>query len=1116
MGDTTSLTKLGTAVRVRRQAAGWTQRRLAVEAGVSVRLVQNVEQGVCARPRDAALRRLADALGISPTERAALTLPVTDAGPPADAEPLRVELLGPLRVTCDQRPLDVTGDRCRAVLALVALQAGQVVSLGTLTAELWEGDPPPTAQAMVQAQVRRLRAAVAGKTAGEPSRTLVESIAGGYRLCLARTSLDILEFRWHAQQAREARRDGDMRGAAEAAEAGLALWRGVPLSDVALLRGHPAVVTLSGEHTRLVLVQAEAAFALGRHNQVVPALFSLAERHPLDEPVHAALMIALAGTGRQAAALEVFEQVRLHLDEQLGVLPGALLADAHVRVLRQEVAVGSAGQGDPAPSATAPADNGHPGPGGPSRAGTGPAGLEPPCQLPPAARDFTGRTAEEARVREWLVPAAGSGTVPVVIVSGLPGAGKTTLALQAAHLVRAGFPDGQLWASLDGASSRPRDPGEVLGEWLRALGVAGASIPEKTGERAALFRSRLAGRRVLVVVDDAGSAAQLAPLLPGTGGSAVLVTSRRQLPEVAGALFLPLGPMDSVEGHDLLSRIAGSGRVAAEPRAAADLVAACGRLPLAIRIAGAKLAARPTMPLEGLASSLTQEQQWLAGRAGPGGRRPPDTQRLNVLHVGDLSVRASIASGYQALSLPSQRAFRLLGLLGPCDVAEWVIAALLGHPADGVADELTDRSMLSVVGTDETRQLRYRLHDLLRDYAAEQAATLGIKEHHAAVIHALDGWLQLAAQASDQLQWPVFPQYRPAVLPEVVPRPLAERLVSQPLAWFQAERENLLTITEQCAALGRYRFAAELAHCQAEAQRLQDRHHDALRMWRAVASAAEAAGDQLVVARAHMQLASAAAETGTAVETVRILLDQCVTTFEQHDDPEGLTFTLFWLGQTEWMLERFDAARSAAERGVDLAQRTGNRRAHLANLQTLGMTLASTGDYEAGVAACERSAGLAMEMNGRTHEIALHFLALACVLAGRYERAVEVCSARRDICTEMGEATGVALSWGVSGDACYGLGRYEDALAAYHQALPVFRDWALLPSHALCLYKLGCAHHALHSYSEAAHYLTESLPMFHDLGLAGYVQRAEAGLRACREPSTGPPVLPINASKQTS
>jgi hypothetical protein len=372
------------------------------------------------------------------------------------------------------------------------------------------------------------------------------------------------------------------------------------------------------------------------------------------------------------------------------VRPGAELAAAQARVLRQEVHPASdfpllTQQGPPAPA--------------------GSIASVPVCQLPPAVADFAGRTAEITELVGVLCPGEAPAGVPVVTISGPPGSGKKALALQVAHQIRHEFPGGQLWMPLGGASPHPKDPADALDELLRALGVDRSAIPGQISERAALCRSLLADRRVLLVAHDTASAAQVRPLLPGTAGSAVIATSRSTLAVTEGAHPLQLGPLAKAEALELMGHIIGEQRVARERAAADQLVSACGLLPLAIRIVAAKLAVRQSWPVSLMLRKLTRERRL-----------------LDQLQAGGLSMRASLSLSYRTLSERPARAFRLLGLLGPVDVAEWDIAALLGEPDAGeVVDELTDRSLLTPVGLDAAGEPRYRLHDLIREYAAELA-----------------------------------------------------------------------------------------------------------------------------------------------------------------------------------------------------------------------------------------------------------------------------------------------------------------------------------------------------------------------------------------------------------
>jgi DNA-binding SARP family transcriptional activator/tetratricopeptide (TPR) repeat protein len=1067
---------LGVLVRERRLAAGWSQRRLAQAAGVSVDVVRDLERGISSRPRQAAVGRLTSALGIVLLPAEAVSPPVrTDDGGIGAA--LRLQVLGPVKAWREGVALPLGGVRRQAVLGLLAVQAGVVVRQRALCEALWDGEPPPTAAVMIQSHISRLRAVLEQGTPARTRQRVLETMGDGYRLRVDSMSTDLAESRSLAVRARGALRSGSRTSACELFERAVELWRADPLADVAVLRSHPVVTGLEREYAALVVEQADAASALGWHDLVLPRLFALTERAPLNERAHACLMIALAGSGQQAAALEVYERMRRRLDDELGVRPGAPLAQAHARVLRQEIPAVVTGSGGFEGADRAAADAGE---GGMAADAVPGAGVSP-FQLPPTVVDFTGRVAEDGWLREWLI--GGSGTaVSVVVISGPPGVGKSALMLHAGHGLRAHFPDGQLWASLDGASGRPRDPGEVLGEWLRALGVHGFAVPKMLDERAALFRSVLAGRRVLVAADDVGSVGQVLPLLPGTSGCAVIATSRRQLPDLAGVRMLPLGPLPAGEARQLLGQIAGSARVSVEGQAAADLVAACGHLPLAVRIAGAKLAARPSSPIAALAESLATERR-----------------RLDVLRVGDLSVRASIASGYQALSQTARRAFGLLALLGPCDVAEWVIGALLGDTdAAPVVEELIDRSMLAVIGADHTGQARYRLHDLLRDYAIEKLAIDPEPGQSLAVERAQHAWLQLASCAADQLpQEPWFPRQPDGEEPSVVARELARALTADPLAWFSVERVNLLAATERACQSWGHGLGLRLAYCQTAFQNLQDRHDDSARMWQVVATAARRAGDTSTATAAELRLAAATLEQGYLADAVGRLRD-CVAVLERDRDDANLAFALYWLSACEWGLDRYEESRRHADRGVALARRTHDPHAELINLRILGIALARLGDRQESVAACERAMSIAIGLGETLAELyALHELAFCCVLAGHYERAAELAQVRLKLSKDMGYLSSEALSLGVLGDAYSALGMYEEAVAAYSEALPVFRDHFIRRNHALCLYKLGLACHAMAHAEEAQRYLKESLPLFRELRLPAYEERAENLLREC-------------------
>jgi tetratricopeptide (TPR) repeat protein/transcriptional regulator with XRE-family HTH domain len=710
------------------------------------------------------------------------------------------------------------------------------------------------------------------------------------------------------------------------------------------------------------------------------------------------------------------------------------------------------------------------------------ADLPVPQQLPQTVPDFVGRERAVAQLTAALVPGDVSAGVRAALVCGQPGAGKTTLALWVAHLLRSAFPDGQLWAHLGGASARPRDPGEVLGEWLRALGAHGAVIPDGKDERAALLRSRLADRRVLLVADDAGSSAQVLPLLPGTSGSAVLVTSRRQLAGLPCATLVVLDPLTPGEAVGLLSRIAGHERMTAEPQAASDLAEACGFLPLALRIAGARLAARPAWPVSLLAGKMTGERR-----------------RLDELEAEELSVRVSVQLSYAALGDRARRAFRLLGLLGPVDVADWVIAALLGEPdADPVVNELVERSLLTPLHADATGQPRYRLHDLLHDYARERLADEPANEQQAALRRALSGWLQLANLASHSLPpHPFFPPAAPDHIPPAIRDELARRLTHEPLDWFAAERLNLLEAVRCAGTSGWHSLAIQLAICQSEFQHMQHRADEITQLWKEIVEISGQTGDSTALAHAELRYAAALIDRGLAADAVAPLV-RSARKFEQADDQGSLALTLYWQAACEYNLGNFDAALRYAERGLTLARRIADKHAEFLNLRQVGQSLCILGRTAEGVEACERAVSVAGELGQESYDtVAQLTLAFACVLTGDYDRTVtlgmDLLKLSRQ--TAYTRLEGVAL--GLLGDAYHGLGRYREAVQALSEALPIFRDHADTRYHGLCLLKLGYAYQRMDQYQRAADCLKDSLPIFQGLRLPHYEQRAHETLTAC-------------------
>jgi hypothetical protein len=467
----------------------------------------------------------------------------------------------------------------------------------------------------------------------------------------------------------------------------------VPASDPLLAAADEAV-------RGATLALADCAVATGQAATAASRLAALAESRPLDEPVYARLIETLAANRRPAEALARYEQLRARLGDELGVSPSAEVQRAYLAVLDQDRVLATGGRPTPLPR---------------------------PGMLPPDVGDFTGREPVAARLLAVLTGAGGATAVPVAVLAGAAGVGKTALAVHLAHRLRDRFPDGQLFVDLHGTEPTPVEPAEVLARFLRALGIGPAELPELLEERVELYRALLADRRVLVVLDDAARHDQVRPLLPGGPGCAVLVTGRRGLTGL-GTHLTRLDVLDRPAALELLGRIAGPERVAAEPDAAAALVERCDRLPLAVRIAGGRLARRPHRPLCWLADRLAAERS-----------------RLDELDLGDLAVRPRLALGYQRLSARTRQLLRRLALLDGLEFSPWVAAALLDVPV-GLAEELLERlveeQLIEVTG--RSHQLRYRLPDLVRAYARERAdAEETAADADAARNRVLAGWLTL-------------------------------------------------------------------------------------------------------------------------------------------------------------------------------------------------------------------------------------------------------------------------------------------------------------------------------------------------------------------------------------
>ncbi|MFF5706194.1 BTAD domain-containing putative transcriptional regulator [Streptomyces sp. NPDC012794] len=580
----------------------------------------------------------------------------------------RFAVLGPVRAWRGGVALPSGSPQQRALLAVLLLRDGRTATAPELIDAIWGDDPPQQALATIRTYASRLRKVL------EPG--LLVSDAGGYAIRLRhQEALDLGIARSLAADAEKARAAGDRTLARTLLARALEMWDGEPLAGVPGPHAETERTRLSEWRLQLLETRLDLDLEVGHHAEAVSELTALTAAHPLQERLRELLMLALYRSGRQAEALAVYADTRRLLAEELGVDPRPELSALQQRILNADAELARAE--DPAPAA-APV---------PVR----------PAQLPATVPDFTGRAAFVTELGEILAGADGQ-VMAVSALAGIGGVGKTTLAVHVAHAARPHFPDGQLYVDLQGTEPRPALPEAVLGSFLRALGTPDSSIPDSPADRAALYRSILDGRRVLVLLDNARDAAQVRPLLPGTAGCAALVTSRVRMSGLAGAHLVDLDVMSPEEALQLFTRIVGAERVGAERQAALDVVGACGFLPLAIRIAASRLAARRTWTVSVLAAKLADERR-----------------RLDELQAGDLAVKATFELGYGQLEPAQQRAFRLLGLADGPDVSLAAAAAVLDlpeHDTEDLLEALVDCSLLESAAPG-----RYRFHDLVRLYA---------------------------------------------------------------------------------------------------------------------------------------------------------------------------------------------------------------------------------------------------------------------------------------------------------------------------------------------------------------------------------------------------------------
>ncbi|MGN9909261.1 BTAD domain-containing putative transcriptional regulator [Phytohabitans sp. LJ34] len=975
---------------------------------------------------------------------------------------MRYRILGELEVAGPRGVLQTSAPRQLVVLATLLLDANHAVSVDRLVDAVWDETPPPTARGQIQICVSALRRALVN--AGIPDA--IHTRPPGYLIRVPSGELDLQVFGQLAANGRAAVMEQRFADAAKLYQEAITLWRGPPFTGVEsrLLQG--AAVGLEERRIALLEESIEVRLQLGRHHELIGELMALTAENPVRERLRAQLMTALYRDGRQAEALEVYRQARQVFVEELGLEPGSALQSLERAILARELALDPA-EADPA------------GGGGAERV---PDTDAPPRMLPADIADFTGHETIVRELREVLAQRADTSPVAIAALSGKGGVGKTTLAVHVAHQLSHDFPDGQLYVTLRSNDARPVSPAQVLERFLRAMGVPGSALPKGLDERAEMYRDRLAGRRVLVVLDDATDEDQVAPLLPGTGTSAIVVTSRPRLTRLAGAHRVDVAVFDLTRATELLSKVAGEDRVHAEPEEVRSLVRRCGGLPLALRIAGARLAARPHWTFARLVARLEDERR-----------------RLDELDYGGHGVRSSLAVSYEALDERAKRLFRRLGVLEASDFDSWTAGALLDEPADDAEDALdalVDARLLDVERTGR-HGVRYRLHDLIRVYARERLAVAEAPEERRAALRRVNGaWLHLAGEAHRREYGGDFTILHGTAA--TWPVPGTDELLAEPLDWYERERSALVAAVRQAAEAGLDELCWDLAMSLVTLFEARSYHED----WREThyvgLAATRKAGNRRGEAAMLYSLGSlnmlekrfddAAQRLGTAAEM-----------FTQLGDEHGRGLAERNLAYIDRV--RGDAAGALAryERSLDDLRRAGDTIAEAHVLTNIAQVKVEAEEYEE----AERLLGTALEIARklqakRVVAQALYRLGETYHHQGQYTRAASAFESVLEIVDATGDRVGAAF-------ARYGLGLVKVRLGEIGQAESSLRAAQLMAAEAgesllvaQVLLALGDAYRTSGRLAEALERLTAARDWFARIGATPWLSRAEQLLAETR------------------
>ncbi|WP_414506798.1 AfsR/SARP family transcriptional regulator [Streptomyces sp. NEAU-L66] len=977
---------------------------------------------------------------------------------------IKYSVLRPLLViTGSGRIIGVHGPRQRTILTMLILAWGRVVSVDSLVDAVWGDEPPATARTQVAICIGALRKSF--KQAGVEGDVILTTHPG-YRLETTGSDLDALQFTSLVAEAAAHVKQGRHEQGRVLYRQALDLWKGPALAGVTGRPVEDEATRLDERRYAAYEAWSEVELALGHHQDIISELTSIANSSPLHEQLRYNLMLAQYRAGLRAEATEGFRMWRRNFVDELGLEPSVAIKELHASILQDD------------PGLTLPVQ------------------VKPmvvPAQLPPDVDLFQGRAAELGELDRLL----GEKAPGVGLITGVAGVGKTGLIVHWAHKVAGEFPDGQLYADLSQYDDKQPEfvAGALLGRFLRALGVPGDQIPSDPAELASLYRSVLADRKSLIVLDNVRTMSQITALLPGTGRSCVLAASREQLAADSGTVRVDLGLMTAHESQTLITKIAGEGRATSEKAAVSELCRLCDGLPLALRIAAARLVAKQHWSVQHLVDRLRDEHR-----------------RLDELSTGGLEVRASFALSYRGLTEQTARMYRLLGLLDVPDFPAWVGGALLDvspAEAEDMIERLVDAHLLTPIGSDATGTMRYRFHDLLRLYARERAESDEAEDKRRAALHRVfRTYLTLAEQGHIREYGGDF-----AIIHGSTPRrhldaPLVGRLLGSPLDWFEAERPSLVASILQACTLRMEELAWDLAMSSVVLFETRNYYDD----WRAVSEKALEANRNAGNIRGEAAMCYELASVEMfqqRFDSATPLFTRAFQLFDSVREVHGRALTLRNMAITDRVQGGLRSAMSRLDEARNTFRVVGDASAEAHTLNQMSQIELEWGNPDAAVRLSLEAVRIATAL-GETRGAAqaLNRLAAAYVKQGRFDAAKQSYDGVLRIVRSKGDTRGEAYALMGIGETLVASGQYDEAESILADALEIAErvdDLFLLAKVHLAL---GTCSQQLNQLTRASQHLLIARNTFHEIGSVWGELQASADISRLSAEACGGRSLP--------